>query len=88
MAEELLECSESEIEEGLQEQDVVFAKRVIVHREGKEIPTKHVLSFQRRVPVYLKSWLHQLPCKSLHPASSNASILGIVHRPAGDIQHI
>ncbi|XP_064488393.1 uncharacterized protein LOC135400491 [Ornithodoros turicata] len=50
--EELIECSETEIEEGLKEQGLVSAKRIIMRRDGKEIPTKHIiLSFK----------LHTLP---------------------------
>ncbi|XP_064461913.1 uncharacterized protein LOC135372152 [Ornithodoros turicata] len=49
---ELLSCSEAEIEEGLKDQGVVCAKRIVMRRDGKEVQTKHViLSFQ----------LHTLP---------------------------
>ncbi|XP_064463035.1 uncharacterized protein LOC135373919 [Ornithodoros turicata] len=49
---ELLSCSEAEIEEGLKDQGVVCAKRIVMRRDGNEIQTKHViLSFQ----------LHTLP---------------------------
>ncbi|XP_064482546.1 uncharacterized protein LOC135395237 [Ornithodoros turicata] len=49
---ELLECSDSELEEGLADEGVVLAKRIVMRRDGKEVPTKHVvLSFK----------LHSLP---------------------------
>ncbi|XP_064462669.1 uncharacterized protein LOC135373383 [Ornithodoros turicata] len=49
---ELLECSDYELEEGLADEGVVSAKRIVMRRDGKEIPTKHVvLSFK----------LHSLP---------------------------
>lgn len=49
---ELLDCSDSEIEEGLQNEGVIQAKRITMRRDGKEIRTKHiVLSFH----------LHKLP---------------------------
>lgn len=50
--EELLPCSDSEIEEGLKHLGVITARRIIMRREGKEMPTRHiVLSFK----------LHSLP---------------------------
>lgn len=54
---ELIDCTESEIEEGLKEQGVVSAKRIVMRREGKEIPTRHIiLSFQRHtLPADIKA---------------------------------
>ncbi|XP_064469891.1 uncharacterized protein LOC135386258 [Ornithodoros turicata] len=54
---ELLDCSESEIEDGLTEEGVVSAKRITMRREGREIPTKHViLSFKRHtLPSTIKA---------------------------------
>lgn len=47
---DLLGCSESELEEGLKEHGVTAAKRIILRRDGKEVPTKHiVLSFKLHV---------------------------------------
>ncbi|XP_064464134.1 uncharacterized protein LOC135375334 [Ornithodoros turicata] len=53
---ELLDCSDSEIEEGLREHGVVAARRIIMRRDGKEMQTKHiVLSFQlHRLPETIK----------------------------------
>ncbi|XP_064462030.1 uncharacterized protein LOC135372318 [Ornithodoros turicata] len=49
---DLLDCSESELQEGLQQHGVVAVKRIVMRRDGKEIPTKHIiLSFK----------LHKLP---------------------------
>ncbi|XP_064473567.1 uncharacterized protein LOC135388138 [Ornithodoros turicata] len=68
---ELLPCSDTEIEEGLQDQGVVLAKRIVMRREGKEIPTKHVvLSFQ----------LHTLP-SSLKAGYINCQVRAYVPSP-------
>ncbi|XP_064464573.1 uncharacterized protein LOC135375865 [Ornithodoros turicata] len=49
---DLLDCSESELQDGLQQHGVVAVKRIVMRRDGKEIPTKHIiLSFK----------LHKLP---------------------------
>ncbi|XP_064482541.1 uncharacterized protein LOC135395232 [Ornithodoros turicata] len=54
---ELLECTDSEIEEGLREEGVVAAKRIVMRRDGKEISTKHiVLSFElHKLPTTIKA---------------------------------
>ncbi|XP_064461691.1 uncharacterized protein LOC135371633 [Ornithodoros turicata] len=49
---ELLSCTESEIEEGIKEQGVVSAKSIVLRRDNKEIPTKHII---------LTLQLHALP---------------------------
>ncbi|XP_064467791.1 uncharacterized protein LOC135378634 [Ornithodoros turicata] len=49
---QLLSCTEQELEEGLKEQGVISAKRISMKRDGEMIPTTHiVLCFQ----------LHSLP---------------------------
>ncbi|XP_064462126.1 uncharacterized protein LOC135372450 [Ornithodoros turicata] len=55
--EELLQCSETEIEEGLKDQGVISAKRISIRRDNKEIPTRHViLSFQlHTLPTEIKA---------------------------------
>ncbi|XP_064462077.1 uncharacterized protein LOC135372384 [Ornithodoros turicata] len=40
---DLLDCSESELQEGLQQHGVVAVKRIVMRRDGKEIPTKHII---------------------------------------------
>ncbi|XP_064475461.1 uncharacterized protein LOC135389328 [Ornithodoros turicata] len=54
---QLLDCSDTEIEEGLKDQGVVTARRIVMRRDGKDIPTKHiVLSFQlHRLPQTIKA---------------------------------
>ncbi|XP_064469875.1 uncharacterized protein LOC135384607 [Ornithodoros turicata] len=54
---QLLDCSDTEIEEGLKHQGVVTARRIVMRRDGKDIPTKHiVLSFQlHRLPQTIKA---------------------------------
>ncbi|XP_064475390.1 uncharacterized protein LOC135389255 [Ornithodoros turicata] len=69
--EELLMCSDSEIEEGLREHGVVSARRIIMRRDSKEIPTKHVvLSFQ----------LHTLPT-TIHAGYLNCNVRHYVPNP-------
>ncbi|XP_064461912.1 uncharacterized protein LOC135372150 [Ornithodoros turicata] len=54
---QLLDCSDTEIEEGLKDQGVVMARRIVMRRDGKDIPTRHiVLSFQlHRLPQTIKA---------------------------------
>ncbi|XP_064461572.1 uncharacterized protein LOC135371448 [Ornithodoros turicata] len=54
---QLLDCSDTEIEEGLKDQGVVTARRIVMRRDGKDIPTRHiVLSFQlHRLPQTIKA---------------------------------
>ncbi|XP_064461589.1 uncharacterized protein LOC135371469 [Ornithodoros turicata] len=56
-SEELLQCSETEIEEGLKDQGVISAKRISIRRDNKETPTRHViLSFQlHTLPTEIKA---------------------------------
>ncbi|XP_064462168.1 uncharacterized protein LOC135372489 [Ornithodoros turicata] len=49
---DLLDCSESELQEDLQQHGVVAVKRIVMRRDGKQIPTKHVI---------LTFKLHKLP---------------------------
>ncbi|XP_064461815.1 uncharacterized protein LOC135371790 [Ornithodoros turicata] len=68
---ELLSCSESEIEDGMNEQGVVTAKRIFIRRDGKEIPTKHIiLSFK----------LHSLP-SSIKAGYLNCNVRAYVPNP-------
>ncbi|XP_064463466.1 uncharacterized protein LOC135374435 [Ornithodoros turicata] len=68
---ELLSCSESEIEEGMKDQGVVTAKRIVIRRDGKEIQTKHiVLSFK----------LHSLP-SSVKAGDRNCNMRPYVPNP-------
>ncbi|XP_064475532.1 uncharacterized protein LOC135389410 [Ornithodoros turicata] len=54
---QLLDCSDTEIEEGLKDQGVVTARKIVMRRDGKDIPTRHiVLSFQlHRLPQTIKA---------------------------------
>ncbi|XP_064469920.1 uncharacterized protein LOC135384653 [Ornithodoros turicata] len=54
---QLLDCSDTEIEEGLKDQGVMTARRIVMRRDGKDIPTRHiVLSFQlHRLPPTIKA---------------------------------
>ncbi|XP_064474937.1 uncharacterized protein LOC135388973 [Ornithodoros turicata] len=55
--EQLLDCSDTEIQEGLKDEGVTAARRIVMRRDGREIPTKHVvLSFQlHRLPSTVKA---------------------------------
>ncbi|XP_064474888.1 uncharacterized protein LOC135388931 [Ornithodoros turicata] len=54
---ELIECTEAEIQEGLSEQGVICAKRIMIRRDGKEMATKHIiLSFKlHTIPTNIKA---------------------------------
>ncbi|KAM7291824.1 hypothetical protein ISCGN_028395 [Ixodes scapularis] len=55
--EDLLDVSEDEILEGLRNSSVIAVKRIILRREGQEIPSKHlILSFVRHcLPATVKA---------------------------------
>ncbi|KAM7288070.1 hypothetical protein ISCGN_031759 [Ixodes scapularis] len=55
--EDLLDVSEDEILEGLRNSGVIAVKRIILRREGQEIPSKHlILSFERHcLPATVKA---------------------------------
>ncbi|XP_064469617.1 uncharacterized protein LOC135384338 [Ornithodoros turicata] len=68
---ELLEWSDSELEEGLADEGVVSAKRIVMRRDGKEVPTKHaVLSFK----------LHSLP-STIKAGYLNCHVRAYIHNP-------
>lgn len=68
-AEELLPCSDSEMTEGLKEHGVIDAKRIVMRREGKEIPTPHViLTFElHRLPSSIKAGYLSCPVRPYVP---------------------
>ncbi|XP_064456600.1 uncharacterized protein LOC135367290 [Ornithodoros turicata] len=66
---QLLDCSNSEVEEGLKDQGVVKTQRIVIRRDGKEIPTKHiVLSFQlHKLPTDIKAGYINCPVRPCVP---------------------